>query len=62
MKLLKLVPADTNIQFINKRLIAFVFSGFLVLGSIGLFLGQGLNLGIDFLGGILMIKRFNLPS
>ena len=47
MKLLKLVPDKTNIQFINKRLIAFALSAFLTLGSLGLFFGQGLNLGSE---------------
>lgn len=51
---LRLVPKTPSIDFIGRRLIAFAFSAFLVLGSLGLFFTQGLNLGIDFLGGILI--------
>ncbi|RED51046.1 protein translocase subunit SecF [Aestuariispira insulae] len=52
MKLLKLIPDTPKIDFTGKRVIAFAFSVLLVLGSLGLFFGKGLNLGIDFLGGI----------
>jgi preprotein translocase subunit SecF len=48
------IPPNTNIQFIKRRLIFFMFSAFLVTSSIGLFVFNGLNYGIDFTGGILI--------
>jgi len=51
MKLLKLVPADTNIRFLKLRVPFFVLSLFLIAASWALVFLQGLNYGVDFAGG-----------
>ena len=43
-----------NIDFVKGRYLAFVITGIMVLGSIGLIATKGLNFGIDFSGGIMM--------
>ena len=52
--LLKLVPEDTKIRFLRYRKIAMVVSLILMVASAGLFFARGLNLGIDFAGGIML--------
>lgn len=54
MKGIRLVPQETNIDFIGKRLIAFVLSALIIIGSFGFVFSKGLNFGIDFTGGTLI--------
>ena len=54
---LKLVPSETNIDFLRLRKPALGLSSILVLASVLLFSMVGLNLGIDFRGGILIEAR-----
>jgi preprotein translocase subunit SecF len=51
MKLLKLVPDDTNIHFLKWRLPFFIVSGLLAVASWVLVASLGLNMGVDFVGG-----------
>lgn len=50
----QILPNKTTIDFMGKRWIGFGITIFLTLGTIGLLTTKGLNLGIDFTGGILM--------
>jgi preprotein translocase subunit SecF len=51
MRLLKLVPDDTNIHFLRWRLPFYLVSMLLVAASWTLVFTQGLNYGVDFVGG-----------
>ncbi|KZK80286.1 Protein-export membrane protein SecF [Pseudovibrio sp. W64] len=54
MKLLRLVPEQTNFRFMHWRVLSFPFSGITAVLSVVLFLTIGLNYGIDFKGGTLI--------
>ncbi len=54
MRPLRLIPHKTRIRFIALRRVCFALSLAAVVGSAGLFLVRGLNLGIDFLGGTMI--------
>ena len=51
MKLLKLVPDNTNIKFLKLRIPFFVLSIVLIVGSWVAVAVNGLNFGVDFAGG-----------
>ena len=51
MRLLKLVPEDTNIDFLRWRKVASAMSFLLVVISLALVAIRGLNFGVDFVGG-----------
>jgi preprotein translocase subunit SecF len=54
VRLLRLVPDDTNFDFMRFRHISFPLSAFMSIVAIGLYFWLGLNFGIDFVGGTLM--------
>ncbi len=61
MKLLKLVPDNTNIDFLHWRKLALVLSVVAVVASLVLVGVRGLNLGIDFVGGQVVQTTFAQP-
>ena len=58
MKLLKLIPDDTNIHFLRWRVPFYVASILLMAVSVGLVMTKGLNLGVDFVGGQMIRVTF----
>ena len=57
MKLLRLIPSDTNIDFLSIKKFAFLFSILIVSGTFISLFFNNLNYGIDFKGGILLEVR-----
>ena len=58
MKLLKLIPDNTNIQFLRWRVPFYAVSLLLMAASVGLVLTKGLNFGVDFEGGQMIRVTF----
>jgi preprotein translocase subunit SecF len=60
MKLLKLVPDNTNIRFLRWRIPFYAISLLLMAASLALVFTKGLNLGVDFVGG--QVVRFTFEQ
>ena len=61
MKLLKLVPDHTNLDFMRWRNVALILSLIATVVSVGYTIYHGLNLGIDFVGGQVVRVEFAKP-
>ena len=61
MRLLKLVPDNTNIDFMKWRNVALILSLLATVASLVLVGVRGLNLGIDFVGGQVVRTTFAKP-
>ena len=61
MRLLKLIPDNTNLDFLRWRNVAMVISALLIAASIGLIAVKGLNFGVDFAGGQVIRTTFAQP-
>jgi preprotein translocase SecF subunit len=62
MALIRKVPLSPKLDFLGRRMPCLVFSACLVLASLLVFAVQGLNLGVDFRGGILIEIRTHAPA
>jgi preprotein translocase subunit SecF len=61
MKLLKLVPDNTNLDFMRWRNVALILSIIATVASLALVGIKGLNLGVDFVGGQVVRTTFAQP-
>src|SRR5947199_9655066 len=61
MKLLKLVPENTNLDFMRWRNLALMLSILATAASLAYTAYRGLNLGIDFVGGQVVRAEFARP-
>ncbi len=61
MRLLKLVPDDTNIDFVRLRYAAFAITTLLTIAAVALVFARGLNMGVDFVGGLMIEEKFEAP-
>jgi preprotein translocase subunit SecF len=61
MRLIKLVPDNTNIGFVRVRHIAFAVTALLSIAALALVVIHKLNLGVDFVGGLMIEEKFAAP-
>ncbi len=61
MPLLKLIPDDTNIDFMRWRNVGLILSILLTIASVALVAVRGLNMGVDFEGGQMIRASFSQP-
>jgi preprotein translocase subunit SecF len=61
MRLLKIVPDNTNLPFVSLRKWAFALTMLLTIAAIALVFARGLNLGVDFVGGLMIEEKFTAP-
>lgn len=59
--LIRLLPREFHVDFVRGAPIAAIISAILIAGSIGSFVVQGLNFGIDFVGGTAIEVRTKGP-
>jgi preprotein translocase subunit SecF len=58
MRLLKIIPDNTNIGFVRIRHIAFAVTALLTVAALVLVFLHGLNMGVDFKGGVAIEEKF----
>jgi preprotein translocase subunit SecF len=61
MRLMKLFPDNTNVNFLRWRGVAITISALLMAASIALIAIKGINFGVDFEGGQLVRVEFQQP-
>lgn len=58
---LRIVPDNTNIGFVRVRHIAFIVTALLTVAAVVSTARHGLNLGVDFVGGVSIEEKFATP-